>query len=409
MKKILLILFFLTLNSQLYAATCKVKDNLKTKEIIAPEAIEYKRENSGNRIDSVLANRKTINLFRAWRSYELGHKNYGLGWGAQSVSPPTSTHLSLREIYWAYTYPDQDYSGQPGMEKFALKSKWGDKAWQEYGRTLNVDYTHPDYLDYITQLVKSRTEKMDGVIFDLWRNDNHSYYGGKSSSTVKKYRYKIAKSIREEMGKDYIILGNINWEKQKDTHEFINGVFLELHKKTRSGYTCKQIKDIAKIIEFHDKNLSYPRLVAVNTWKIAKNPSKEKEKELTKKIFGKDVDIKKFDKNYWIKNYRSSPENIRFAKLFTAMAMVIPENGYILYGDNNRDNPEHDHYHEIYDFHKIDLGKPTSLKTEIVDGLAFKLHEKGVIAYNLTKNNYLIKFDKKEVLVKSFEGVFEKF
>ena len=35
--------------------------------------------------------------------------------------------------------------------------------------------------------------------------------------------------------------------------------------------------------------------------------------------------------------------------------------------------------------------------------------KKGVIAYNLTKNNYLIKFDKKEVLVKSFEGVFEKF
>ena len=409
MRKILLILFFLSISSQLYAATCKVKDNQKIKEIVAPNAIEYSRENSGNRIDSVLANRKTINLFRAWRSWELGSKDYGLGWGVQTVSPPTSTHLSLREIFWAYTYPDLNYSGQIGMEKFALKSKWGDKAWQEYGRTLNVDYTHPDFLNYITQLVKSRTEKMDGVIFDLWRNDNHSYYGGKSSSTVKKYRYKIAKSIREEMGKDFIILGNINWEKQTDTHEFINGVFLELWKKTRSGYTCKQIKDIASIIEFHDKHLSYPRLVAVNVWKIAKNPPKEKEKELTKKIFGKEMDIKKFDKNYWIKNYRSSPENIRFAKLFTAMAMVIHENGYILYGDNNRDNPEHDHYHEIYDFYKIDLGKPTSLKTEIVDGLAFKLHEKGVIAYNLTKNNYLIKFDKKEVLVKSFEGVFEKF
>ena len=409
MRKVLLILFFLSISSQLYAATCKVKDNQKIKEIVAPNAIEYSRENSGNRIDSVLANRKTINLFRAWRTWDLGSKDYGLGWGVQTVSPPTSTHLSLREIYWAYTYPDQNYSGQIGMEKFALKSKWGDKAWQEYGRTLNVDYTHPDFLDYITQLVKSRTEGMDGVIFDLWRNDNHSYYGGKSSSTVKKYRYKIAKSIREEMGKDFIILGNINWEKQKDTHEFINGVFLELWKKTRSGYTCKQIKDIASIIDFHDKNLSYPRLVAVNVWKIAKNPPKEKEKELLKKIFGKEVDIKKFDKNYWIKNYRSSPENIRFAKLFTAMAMVIPENGYILYGDNNRDNPEHDHYHEIYDFYKIDLGKPTSLKTEIVDGLAFKLHEKGVIVYNITKNNYLIKFDKKEVLVKSFEGVFEKF
>ena len=338
--------------------------------------------------------------------------NYGLMWSGWHPTPKVPHGFSLREILWAYTFPDKGYDGyynQPGTEKYVLKKRWGDKAWQEYGTSYNVDYTHPDYLNYITQLVKSLTENLDGVMFDIWRNDNHSYYGGKSSSTVKKYRYKIAKSIREKMGKDFIILGNINWEKQTDTHEFINGVFLELWKKTRSGYTCKQIKDIASIIEFHDKHLSYPRLVAVNVWKIAKNPPKEKEKELTKKIFGKEVDIKKFDKNYWIKNYRSSPENIRFAKLFTAMAMVIPENGYILYGDNNRDNPEHDHYHEIYDFYKIDLGKPTSLKTEIVDGLAFKLHEKGVIAYNLTKNNYLIKFDKKEVLVKSFEGVFEKF
>ena len=36
----------------------------------------------------------------------------------------------------------------------------------------------------------------------------------------------------EEMGKNFIILGNINWEKQTDTHEFINGV-LELWKKTK--------------------------------------------------------------------------------------------------------------------------------------------------------------------------------
>ena len=40
------------------------------------------------------------------------------------------------------------------------------------------------------------------------------------------------------------------------------------------------------------------------------------------------MDIKKFDKNYWIKNLEVLVENIRFAKLFTAMAMVIPENGY---------------------------------------------------------------------------------
>ena len=407
----LILIFF---NSLSYAKTCKTKENIKTKVITAPKTLKYERKNSGNRIDEVLSKRKSINLFKAWQ-HRLGLDNYGLMWSGWHPYPKVPHGLVLREILWAYTYPDQGYDGyynQPGTKKYVLKKKWGDKAWQEYGTTYNVDYTHPDYLNYITQLVKSLTEgyDLDGVMFDIWRNDNHSYYGGKSSSIVKKYRYKIAKSIREEMGKDFIILGNINWEKQTDTHEFINGVFLELWKKTRSGYTCKQIKDIASIIEFHDKHLSYPRLVAVNVWKIAKNPSKKEQEKLTKKIFGSNIDVKKIHgKDYWIKNYRSSPENIRFAKLFTAMAMVIPENGYILYGDNNRDHPDHDHYHEIYDFYKIDLGKATSLKTEIINGLAFKLHEKGVIAYNLTNNNYLIKFDKKEVLVKSFEGVFEKF
>ena len=408
MRKILLILIFLSVSSQLFAATCKVKDNLKTKEIIAPKALEYKRENSGNRIDQVLSKRKTINVFRAWNGYSLGTSGYGLMWSAITPTPATSIGFSLREILWAYTYPDKLHYGQVGFEKFMRNKKWGGKSWKEYGNTKHIDYTHPDFLDYFKKLVRERTVGLDGVMFDLWKN-NHEKKGGRSKSTVKKFRYKIAKAVREEMGKDFIILGNVNWEKQKDTHKFLNGVFLELWKKGKSGYSCNEIKKIADIIKFHDENLSYPRLVAVNVWKIAKNPPKEKEKELIRKIFGKDINIRAYDKKWWIKNYRSSPENIKFAKLFTAMSMVIPENGYILYGDSNHDHPDHDHFHEIYDFQKIDLGKPTSLKTDIIDGLAFKLHEKGVIAYNLTKNNYLIKFDKKKVLVKSFEGVFEKF
>ena len=48
---------------------------------------------------------------------------------------------------------------------------------------------------------------------------------------LKKYRYKIAKTIREGTGRDFIILGNINWEKQTDTHEFINGVFFRIMEK----------------------------------------------------------------------------------------------------------------------------------------------------------------------------------
>ena len=87
--------------------------------------------------------------------------------------------------------------------------------------------------------------------------------------------------------------------------------------------------------------------------------------------------------------------------------MVIPENGYILYGDNNPDNPSGDHYHTYYDFYNTDLGKAISDGVEITDGLAYKKYEKGLIAYNRTKFKYTVKFkDGKKVNIGPLEGVF---
>ena len=53
---------------------------------------------------------------------------------------------------------------------------------------------------------------------------------------------------------------------------------------------------------------------------------------------------------------RLSEENIKLAKLFTAMGLVIPDNGYVLYADNNPDWSGGDHQHHYYDFWKTDLG-----------------------------------------------------
>ena len=92
------------------------------------------------------------------------------------------------------------------------------------------------------------------------------------------------------------------------------------------------------------------------------------------------------------------------------MAMVIPENGYILYGDNNPDRSDvDDHAHTYYDFYNIDLGKATSHGMEITEGLGYKKYEKGLIVYNRTKFKYTVKFkDGKKVEVGPLEGVFVK-
>ena len=246
-KLIILIIFTFTISLNSAFPECKSPKKPKEKIVYAPEIISYARINSGNRIDKVLSNRKTINVFRAWNSWTFKSYNYGLTWGV-SLNAQNPWGFSLQEILWAYTYPFKGHYGQVGMDRFMSKRKWGSDSWKEYGKTYHVNYTDPEFEDYMANLIKGTSKGIDGIMFDLWK-DNHKWAGGKSKKIVQKHRYKISKRIREEMGRDFIILGNINWEKERVTHEFINGVFLELWKKKKSGYSCEDIKKIGDLLK----------------------------------------------------------------------------------------------------------------------------------------------------------------
>ena len=436
---------------------CKIPKKPKEKIIEAPEAILKQQKTPTSRIEKVLAKRKTINVFRAWNK-EYGTERYGLYW-TKAPDPPGPSNLSLMEVYWNYHLPNVRIAKYPGIEKFLIKKNWdakGHGTGGEYGKTIWVDFFHPDFAEYFANLVfklaKSGTYGFfahDGIILDWWHNEQP----GASKNKVKKARKKIAEAIRNKMGKEFIILANTGWFKDRSTHNFINGVFLELSKwvsgRTEGKYSCSEILYIEKLIKLHDQHLSEPRIIAVGAKKITKPSSKELDKELEKELaekFRKEIceikikygidqyefcEVCKFndcshvgvynmDNKYaeQLRKYlnmnssstdRSSPENIQFAKLFTAMAMVIPENGYILYGDNNRDSHLGDHYHTYYDFYNTDLGKAISDGVEITKGLGYKKYEKGLIAYNRTKIKYTVKFkDGKKVEIGPLEGVFVK-
>ena len=67
-------------------------------------------------------------------------------------------------------------------------------------------------------------------MFDWWHN-NLTSNNGYSKNQNRKARIAIAKKLRKKLGPDKIIMGNVNWRKDKDTVDYINGVFLELSKK----------------------------------------------------------------------------------------------------------------------------------------------------------------------------------
>lgn len=157
-------------------------------------------------------------------------------------------------------------------------------------------------------------------------------------------------------------MGNVNWRKDTATVDYINGVFLELYKEpfypsSKRLYNSGELNRIEGLLSYYEQNLQEPKIIVLEGWRKTKNVTDED---------------------------RNSSENRKMAKLLTAMSVVIPTNGYILYGDNNPDRPDGDHHHILYDFYSFDIGKPTSGYNKVKSGVGYKEHKKGFIAYSIT-------------------------
>ncbi|MDB2338134.1 peptidoglycan-binding protein [Amylibacter sp.] len=335
-------------------------------------------------ITQKLNNQKTINAFKAWHTKGKPQKSYGLMWdGGRITSEPDKT-ITLFEVYWAYNYSGKSWSYYKGIEKYLSKRTWKHSA--EYGKTLATKIIDPSFQDFIVDVMvqEQKINSTDGIMLDWW-HDNHP--SGYSKHQVRMARTAIAKKLRAKIGPDKIILGNVNWGKDTATVPYINGVFLELYKKPSKStsnrlYGSQELRNMESLLDYYEQNLQAPKLIALNGWRK------------TKSVTDKD---------------RNTPENRKMAKLLTAMSVVIPTNGYILYGDNNNDTPDGDHAHLFYDFYSFDIGKPTSGYNKVRSGVGYKEHDRGFIAYNITGSSK--KFKRKngqEHTIEAKSGLFCK-
>lgn len=296
-----------------------------------------------------LSRRTTVNVFKAWNTRK-GIQKYALTW---ANAPETTAHtISLSEIYWAYAYDGAIY---PGEEKFL-----SDVNWEHPGQSrpsVATRITDPAFPAYIARIAQSRNQAnhSDGIMLDWWHDQHPSGY---DALQVRAARIAIATHLRQALGPDAIILGNVNWEKETATVSQLNGVFLELHKNPPGRlYTAAELATIESRLSYYDAALRAPGLIALEGWRATR-------------------DLSNADRN--------SAPNRRMAKLLTAMSIVIPRNGYILYADNNPDSPNGDHDHDYYNFYDFDAGHPTSGRITVRPGVGYKEHEHGFVAYNIT-------------------------
>lgn len=256
------------------------------------------------------------------------------------------------------------------------KERW--QTLDEYGASFRLAYEDPAYAEYMAETVASVLDNTDadGVFLDWWI-DNHPFL---SPPEVQAARDRIAKAVRARIGPGPILMGNVGWTMEPSTHGQLNGAFMELWKRPNNrGYSCDEIAQIEELLIFHDRYLAQPKLVVLEPWRQSKSSSSSD---------------------------RKSKRNTAWASLFTAMAAVVPRNGYILYADNARDRSSDDHGHYFYDVYRVDLGRPTSGFGAIARGIGYKRFEKGIIAYNATPSDVTVQIDGKPLRLRPLSGAF---
>lgn len=375
----------------IYSTAEKVK-NRPTVPVFSPWGVNKTAGSTcGNGVLWVDCDTKETPYAMTW----VNRENYGVQGDKTDVANPASgihpeqteryTHdqdtLFLVSPSWNYWFPKWqtlDSNTSYYMDELFIPHE-GDSIW-ERAYNLNIkDINLHDSL--VKKAINIKNDGADGILFDWW----HNYADGRSATDgtkdlfteleIQQARIDIARKIRVAVGDEFIIMGNTNWEINDPSSAYLSGVFLELLKGSNTHYPTyktdgvNSIEFMEEVLEYWNKNLIGLRVIALEAWNI-----------------GDEDD-------------RQSIENIRLAGLFTMMALVIPDNGYILYPDTSV------HTHDYYEVFKTDLGKAIHAREIISEGVGYKEFEQGFAIYNRTDQVSSFIIGDKNITIEALSGI----
>ena len=218
-----------------------------------------------------ILNKRTVSPFLAWNGSKYFGKNdsYFLHWDKNpSVS---DVAIVLTSINWNYYKPDRYWTiwkNENLQDSHKTDIEWEHAA--EYGKTLALDVTKETFPDAFSEEVLRQytgSSHLDGIMLDWWHKKHPTPWRG---GQLEKAMERIATALRAKLGKEFILLGNVNWRKNPKLTRHLNGVFLELWKSDKRGraYSCNEIAKMEKLIKFHDKNLLPPKIIAFEPWRV---------------------------------------------------------------------------------------------------------------------------------------------
>ena len=390
---------------------------VETNDVVAALDVEATRaviNVTRSTIRTKIEGRPTIPVFYAWcpsrRASDCDTTDcpYSLIWtrtglahdleSAEANVPPMESYLMQEDRDTLYIICPQWHYWFPQVRTLSPDSKFYlDEAFKfhldsEYPDTLMINFEHPDWPDLMAEKALSfKRAGYDGLILDWWNNGAGN---GRKEEVVEAARLAIIKAMRKKVGDAFVLMGNVNWNTDDPTAKYLSGVFMELWKpdtggeyvptydEERGSQWTPSIERMEDLLKHWDSVLQWPKIIAFEPWKITTG-------------------------DYIADRY--TPANYRYARLFAAMACVIPENGYFLYADNNDDWDGGDHQHAYYEFYHTDLGKPVSGMIEISKGVAYRKYQYGIVAYNRTDSEADVEISRgKRMRIGALEGVFVK-
>ncbi|MCY3743596.1 MAG: putative glycoside hydrolase [Candidatus Poribacteria bacterium] len=258
----------------------------------------------------------------------------------------------------------------------------------DYYTAYLIDFTHQDVQDMIIQQATAARNcgLYDGIFFDWW-NENASILNGyRTYESVLRAREIVLQRVREAVGEDFLILVNPNRSKPFVSAPYINGIYMENGRDTAHGYTLEGLMEIEDTLLWAEENLRQPQMNIVEGWGVIV-PSDET-------FTTRPADNKPVEWSRVTYTRPDHPENIRWARLFTAMSLTHSD-GYVSFYNGYFDKERVDGANYWYDIYNAELGRPIGARAEIyrnIDGLFIREFDHGWAVYNRSGNEQRIEF-----------------
>ena len=262
------------------------------------------------------------------------------------------------------------------------------------GEIYFVDFTKPEVIDWILSraIAISHCGLYDGIVFDWWNETANIFFHPDAPTAVEQLaaRIEILRRIREIVGDDFLIQGNVNRRKIPHTAPYMNGGVMEAGNDYEEGYTHAGLLEIESTLSWLEQNTREPQ---VNVFEARGIFSESPDSQRNRKMMRATTTLCLTHSDaYFVYTAGVSgyPHDHSIVKI------LDPEYNQKHY-EEHQANIYHHHgaEHHLYDFWNVELGKPVSDKTQSYknqEGLFIREFTNGWAVYNRSYAEQTIDF-----------------